>query len=85
MTQRGFLGFQISVRPFLTQRSRDNNEMIAWEAREPVPRGAPHSAPSSRNNALLGRPRRKHDMDNIKALLDACSVTTHPLAKAGLL
>lgn len=55
---------------FLTERARRNKEQIGWEARTQY-RGKPLQGPLKAEIALFWGDRRKHDVDNIKGLLDA--------------
>lgn len=57
-------------RRFLTQRGRDNKEGMAWEARQQY-RGRPLEGPLRAEIALYWPDMRRHDVDNIKGLLDA--------------
>jgi crossover junction endodeoxyribonuclease RusA len=55
---------------FMTQRGKRNKEAIGWEARTQY-RGKPLEGPLFVLLALYWPDRRKHDIDNIKVLLDA--------------
>ena len=55
---------------FLKPEVRVAKEAIAWEARSQY-RGTPMSGSLNVSVALYWPDRRKHDIDNIKALLDA--------------
>lgn len=55
---------------FLTTSGKENKLNIAWEAREQY-RGAPLESPLKVKVALWWGDRRRHDVDNIKALLDS--------------
>jgi Holliday junction resolvase RusA-like endonuclease len=57
-------------RRFLTPRARENKAAMAAEARAQH-RGAPLEGPLAVRIALYWPTRRNHDVDNIKALLDA--------------
>ncbi len=57
-------------RRFLTSKARDNKDAIGWEARAQY-RGKPLSGPLVVEIALYWPDKRRHDVDNIKALLDA--------------
>ena len=57
-------------RRFLTPRARANKEAIAWEARSQY-RGEPLEGSLEVSVALYWPDRRKHDVDNIKVLLDS--------------
>jgi crossover junction endodeoxyribonuclease RusA len=55
---------------FTTDRGRRNKEQIAWEARAQY-RGKPLAGPVAAEITLFWQNGRNHDIDNIKALLDA--------------
>jgi Holliday junction resolvase RusA-like endonuclease len=55
---------------FMNERSRRAKEAIGWEARSQY-RGKPLTGPLKVSVALYWPDRRKHDVDNIKVLLDA--------------
>lgn len=55
---------------FLTPKARANKEALAWEARSQF-RGKPLSGPLAVEVQLFWPDRRKHDIDNIKVLLDS--------------
>lgn len=55
---------------FLKPEVRDAKEDIAWEARKQF-RGKPLTGPLAVEIRLEWPDRRKHDVDNIKALLDS--------------
>jgi Holliday junction resolvase RusA-like endonuclease len=55
---------------FLDPRARRCKEAIGWEARSQY-RGKPLTGPLAVSVALFWPDRRKHDVDNIKVLLDA--------------
>ncbi len=55
---------------FLDPRARRCKEAIGWEARSQY-RGKPLTGPLAVSVALYWPDRRKHDIDNIKVLLDA--------------
>ena len=57
---------------FLKPEVRVAKEAIAWEARSQY-RGAPMTSMLAVTVALFWADRRKHDIDNIKALLDSLS------------
>lgn len=57
-------------RVLLSKPGRENKEAIAWEARSQY-RGLPLGGPLKAEICLRWPTRRKHDLDNIKALLDA--------------
>ena len=57
---------------FLDPRAARNKEAIAWEARSQY-RGKPLQGPLAVKIRLYWGDCRKHDVDNIKALLDACT------------
>ena len=59
-------------RSIISARGRTNKEAIGWEARQQY-RGKPLDGPVAAKIALWWPDRRKHDLDNIKALLDACT------------
>ena|ERR1700743_329640 len=59
-------------RRYMTERGRRNEETLSWEARSQF-RGKPLEGPLKADIALYWPDRRKHDVDNIKALLDACT------------
>ncbi len=54
----------------MTDRARANKESIAWEARAQY-HGEPLQGPLSLKVELWWPDRRKHDIDNVKSLLDA--------------
>lgn len=54
----------------LSPRAREAKDAIAWEARSQF-RGKPLQGPVAMELTLYWPDRRKHDIDNIKALLDA--------------
>ena len=56
-------------RSILSARARANKEAIGWEARTQY-RGKPLTGPLAVEISLFWGDRRKHDVDNIKALLD---------------
>lgn len=51
---------------------RENKEAIGWEARSQY-QGKPLEGPLAVTVALYWPTKRNHDVDNIKALLDACT------------
>ena len=55
---------------FLTQKGKDNKQSIGWDARAQY-RGKALSGPLAVEVSLFWPDKRKHDVDNIKALLDA--------------
>lgn len=57
-------------RRFLTPEGKANKEALAWEARVNW-RGNPLSGPVALDIALYWPDGRRHDVDNIKGLLDA--------------
>jgi len=57
---------------FLKPEVRAAKEAIGWEARSQY-HGKPLTCPLAVSVALYWPDRRKHDVDNIKALLDACT------------
>lgn len=57
-------------RSILSARGRANKEYIGWEARSQF-HGEPLTGPLAVTVALYWPDRRTHDIDNIKALLDA--------------
>jgi Holliday junction resolvase RusA-like endonuclease len=57
-------------RRFLNVRARRNKEQLGWEARSQY-RGKPLEGPLKAEIALFWGDRRRHDVDNIKGLLDA--------------
>jgi len=57
---------------FLSPKARENKQQIAWEARSQY-RGKPLEGPLAVEIWLVWGDRRKRDVDNIKALLDACT------------
>ena len=57
-------------RSILSARGRENKEAIAWEARAQY-KGQPLKGPVRLKIALYWGDRRKHDIDNIKTLLDS--------------
>jgi crossover junction endodeoxyribonuclease RusA len=57
-------------RRFLTNDAKENKESIGWEARMQY-RGKPISDPVVVKVSLWWSDRRRHDLDNIKGLLDA--------------
>ncbi|GAO38351.1 Holliday junction endonuclease RusA [Sphingomonas changbaiensis NBRC 104936] len=59
-------------RSILSARGRSNKDAIAWEARAQH-RGKPLAGPLAVEISLFWPDRRKHDIDNLKALLDACT------------
>lgn len=54
----------------MTERGKRNKETIGWEARSQY-RGKPLDTPLRVNLALYWPDKRKHDIDNIKVILDA--------------
>lgn len=62
----------ISGRSILSERGRRCKEAIGWEARTQY-RGKPLDGPLAVKIDLYWPDRRKHDVDNIKVLLDACT------------
>ena len=60
----------VGRRRFLTERARRNKDTIAWEARSQY-RGKPLAGPLAVRIDLYWPDRRKHDVDNVKGLLDA--------------
>lgn len=59
-------------RRFATDRAKANKEAIGWEARSQY-HGKPLDVPLAVTVDLYWPDRRKHDVDNIKVLLDACT------------
>lgn len=57
-------------RSILSERGRNNKEAIAWEARAQY-RGKPLESDLAVTIDLYWPDRRKHDVDNIKTLLDS--------------
>lgn len=57
-------------RRFLTQAGKENKEALAWEARAQW-RGKPLACPVAVQIALYWPDARRHDVDNIKGLLDS--------------
>lgn len=57
---------------FMTSKGKENKEGIAWEARSQY-RGEPMQGPVGLKIELYWGDMRKHDIDNIKVLLDACT------------
>lgn len=57
---------------FLKPEVRAAKDAIGWEARSQY-QGEPLTGPLAVTVALYWPDRRKHDVDNIKALLDACT------------
>lgn len=55
---------------FMTKKGKENKEAIAWEARSQY-RGVPMDGSISLKIDLCWADRRRHDLDNIKVLLDA--------------
>jgi Holliday junction resolvase RusA-like endonuclease len=55
---------------FMSKNVRDAKDDIGWETREQY-RGEPLAGPLKVEIRLYWPDRRKHDVDNIKALLDA--------------
>lgn len=62
----------VNGRSILSAKGRANKEAIGWEARSQY-RGEPLKGPLAVTVDLYWPTRRNHDLDNIKALLDACS------------
>jgi crossover junction endodeoxyribonuclease RusA len=62
----------VNGRTILSARGRANKEAIGWEARQQY-RGEPLTGPLTVSVALYWPTRAYHDVDNIKALLDACT------------
>ena len=56
----------------MTDRARTNKESMAWEARSQY-RGKPLEGEIKAEVHLYWPDKRKHDIDNIKSLLDACT------------
>lgn len=57
---------------YLKPEVRSAKDAIGWEARSQY-HGEPLTSPLAVSVALYWGDRRKHDIDNIKALLDACT------------
>lgn len=57
-------------RRFMSERGKRNKEQIGWEARSQY-RGKPLEGPLAVKIALWWPDRRKHDVDNIKVMLDS--------------
>jgi len=55
---------------FMTSKGKENKEAIQWEARTQY-RGAPLQGSICLTVALYWGDKRKHDIDNIKILLDS--------------
>lgn len=62
----------VNGRSILSQKGRDNKQAIGWEARSQY-RGKALSGPLAVEVSLFWPDRRKHDVDNIKTLLDSCN------------
>jgi crossover junction endodeoxyribonuclease RusA len=61
---------QRGAQRFLTSKARTNKEAMGWEARAQL-KGKPLEGPLALDVCLYWPDRRKHDVDNIKSLLDA--------------
>src|SRR5688572_11327605 len=59
-------------RRFMVPAARANKEAIAWEVRSQY-RGKLHDGPLGVTIAVYWPDKRRHDIDNIKILLDACT------------
>lgn len=57
-------------RRFLTNKGKENKDAIAWEARAQY-RGQPLKGALVVEITLFWKDKRRHDVDNIKGLLDA--------------
>lgn len=55
---------------FMTSKGKENKEALQWETRTQY-RGKPLTCPVRLKIALWWADKRKHDIDNIKILLDA--------------
>lgn len=60
----------VGRRRFLTQKARDNKQALGWEARGQFT-GTPHIGLLSLKLAFWWPDKRKHDIDNLKTLLDS--------------
>lgn len=64
------LYLNVGKRRVLTRAARDYKEQAGWAARSQY-RGKPLTGPLAVEIQLVWPDKRKHDIDNIKALLDA--------------